>query len=148
MWQLIINSGYSLMTERKQERAHQLLELEWRCWSKSISPHACFMLELHTDRLNSTNSVSHRSLVFNMWVSTPLGVTYQIFTWRFITVAQLQLWSKNKNNLTGRGDHSIRNCMKGLQHLEGWEPLPQVVRLTINVTAILKEFLFCEHYIK
>ena len=37
-----------------------------------------------------------RIVVFNMWVSTPLGVTYQIFTWRFITVAQLQLWSSCK----------------------------------------------------
>ena len=31
------------------------------------------------------------AVVLNLWVVTPLGVTYQIFTLRFITVAKLQL---------------------------------------------------------
>lgn len=44
---------------------------------------------------------------------------------RFVTVARLQLWSGNTNNFMVRDPHSLRNCIKRPQHLEGWEPLLQ-----------------------
>ena len=42
---------------------------------------------------------------------------------QFIPAAKLQLWSSNKNNSMVEGYHSMRNCIKELQHQKGWEPL-------------------------
>jgi hypothetical protein len=36
-----------------------------------------------------------RSVVLNLWILTPLEVTYQILTLWFITVAKLQSWNRN-----------------------------------------------------
>jgi hypothetical protein len=47
----------------------------------------------------------------------------QIFTLWFITVAKLQLWSSNGNNVMVGGHHNTRNGIKGSQHQEGWDPL-------------------------
>ena len=38
-------------------------------------------------------------LVLNLWLTSPLGVSCQIFTSKFITVAKSQLWSHNKITL-------------------------------------------------
>lgn len=46
--------------------------------------------------------------------------------WQFTTVAKWQLWSSNTNTFMvggGGGQHNMRNCIKGWQHLEGWGPL-------------------------
>ena len=48
---------------------------------------------------------------------------HHIFTLYFISVAKWQLWSSNKNNFMVGGHHGMRNCIKGSQHWEGWEPL-------------------------
>ena len=60
-----------------------------------------------------------RAVVLSLWVATPLwsnsnfmGVVYQIFTLRFITVAKSQLRSRNETSLW-LGHHSMRNCIKG-----------------------------------
>ena len=37
-----------------------------------------------------------------------------------ITVAK---WSSNENNVMSGGHHTMRNCIKRSQHLEGWEQL-------------------------
>ena len=39
-----------------------------------------------------------------------------------ITAAKLQLWSSNKK-INGGGHHNMKNCIKGWQHWEDWEPL-------------------------
>jgi hypothetical protein len=45
------------------------------------------------------------------------------FVLQFITVAKLQLWSSNKNNFMIGVHYNMRNCIKGSQCMEGWEPL-------------------------
>lgn len=50
--------------------------------------------------------------------STPSGVTSQIsytqmFTLNPLTVAKLQLWSSNENNLLVGGQHNLRDRIKG-----------------------------------
>lgn len=44
----------------------------------------------------------------------------------YITVhnsTKLQLWSSIENDIMVGGQHHMRNCIKGLQGEEGWEPL-------------------------
>jgi hypothetical protein len=53
---------------------------------------------------------------YNHWIT-------QIFTPWFITVAKLQLWSSSENNFIAGNFHNIRNCIKGSQHQQGWQPL-------------------------
>jgi hypothetical protein len=64
--------------------------------------------------------------VWGGWVtlSQGLDIRYSAHqTLWFITVAQLQLWSSNKNNFMVEGHHNTRTCIKGSQHWEGQEPL-------------------------
>ena len=58
----------------------------------------------------------------------------QIFALPFITVAELQLWSSNKNYLMVRGHHNMRGCVKGSQPWEGWDPLVFWVCLSLQLS--------------
>ena len=44
------------------------------------------------------------------------GVTYQIFTLQFITVANYSYKVAMKNNFMIGGHRNMKNCIKGLQH--------------------------------
>lgn len=55
----------------------------------------------------------------NMWVETPWGVAYQIFTLQFIT-SSIRVWSSNKISFMVPGHQNMRHCVKGSQH---WGPL-------------------------
>jgi hypothetical protein len=65
----------------------------------------------------SKRALLSRALVLNLWLETPLGwATYQIFTFWFMIVAKLQLWSSNQNNFIVGGSaqyHIWGTLLKG-----------------------------------
>lgn len=64
--------------------------------------------------------------VFILLVGTPLAdlCLQKLSTLWFTT--ELQLRSSNETNImVGGGQYNLRNYIKGLEHLEGWEPLLQ-----------------------
>lgn len=65
----------------------------------------------------------YKSVVSNLWVMTPLTIQ-KTFVLQFLTIEKSQLWVSNENNFVVVNRHNLTNWIKGLQYLEGWEPLP------------------------
>lgn len=67
-----------------------------------------------TARAEITQSSSSHLWIWRLWGSNIRYLAHQIYTLRFITVTNVQLWGSH---------HSKRNCDKVSQPWEGWEPL-------------------------
>ena len=91
-----------------------------------------------------------KEVVLNLWVMTPLEITYQISCISSICIitdnsSKITVMKWPWNNFMARSHHNMRTCIKWSQH-QDWHHLKDANRISLRIQATLFLLLRTSHY--